>query len=250
MRWKVWLRSFLQYTGGDVVVGVVEYLIHPDRGVAWGGPFNGQRYRQDLFKSLVTRVAPVAIVETGTFLGTTTDFMARTTGLPTFSVEPTGRHYGFALARLWRSKNVHLLRGDSRTVLRILLEGPIRQSRNRNVFVYLDAHWNGDHPLIQELEIVFDRCPNAIVMVDDFHVPFDAGYGYDSYGTHLSLVADYIESIIAAHSLRVFYPSTPSVQETGARRGCVVLVKSVGLANVLTFCPLLRESVLVSMSRA
>jgi hypothetical protein len=29
---------------------------------------------------------------------------------------------------------------------------------------------------------VFDACPNAIVMVDDFQVLFDAGYGYDDYG--------------------------------------------------------------------
>jgi hypothetical protein len=249
MQWRTLLRCLLQYTGGDIVVGAIDYLIHPNRGVALGGPFNGQRYRQSLFKDLVRKLAPIAVVETGTYLGTTTEFMA-TTGLPIFSVEQTGRNYGFALARLWCSHNVHLLRGDSRAAPRILFDGPLNQSRNRNLFVYLDAHWNADLPLIQELKIVFDFCPNAIVMVDDFQVPFDAGYGYDSYGTCRILTEDYIAPILAAHSLRAFYPSTPSVQETGARRGCVILVRNTALAKILAFFPLLRESARVSLPRA
>ena len=106
----------LPHIKGDEVVGAIEYIIYPDRGAAWGGPFNGQRSRQDLFHSLVGRFAPIAIVETGTYLGTTTELMAAT-GLPIYSVESEPRNYGFARARLWRSHNVHLLRGDSRAAL-------------------------------------------------------------------------------------------------------------------------------------
>ena len=140
-RWKTWLRCILQFIRGDAVVGAVEYLIYPDRGAALGGPFNGQRSRQDLFQSLVAKFAPIAIIETGTYLGTTTEFMAAT-GLPIFSVESMPRYYGFARARLWRCHNVHLLRGDSRAALRMLFDGPLRGSRKHSLFVYLDAHWD------------------------------------------------------------------------------------------------------------
>src|SRR5216683_8159337 len=34
-----------------------------------------------------------------------------------------------------------------------------------------------DLPLAEEIDIVFSRCPLAVVMVDDFQVPSDAGYG-------------------------------------------------------------------------
>ena len=154
---KKWVRHFLSLYLGDEVVGAVEYLIYPDRAAAWGGPFNGQRSRQDLFHSLVERSAPIAIVETGTYLGTTTEFMAAT-GLPIFSVENNPRNFGYARARLWRSHNVHLLRGDSRAALRRLFDGPLRCSGNHSLFVYLDAHWNNDLPLAEELEIVFGAC--------------------------------------------------------------------------------------------
>ena len=209
----------------------------PDRGIAWGGPFNGQRYRQDLFRSLVEKFAPVAIVETGTYLGTTTEFLAATE-LPIYSIESDPHNYGFARARFWRRRNIHLLRGDSRKALRKMFDGPLHWARNRSVLVYLDAHWGHDLPLAEELSIVFGVCPNAIVMVDDFRVPFDTGYGYDDYGPCRSLTAELIEPTVAAHSLQVFYPSTTSAEETGARRGCVVIAStSVALASL----PLLRQ---------
>src|SRR5215472_15825325 len=73
-------------------------------------PFNGQRYRQDLFHNLIEKFSPIAIVETGTYLATTTEFMAKTE-LPIFSVESDPLNYGLARARLWWHRNVHLLRG-------------------------------------------------------------------------------------------------------------------------------------------
>jgi predicted O-methyltransferase YrrM len=221
--------------------GAVEYMLHPDRGIAWGGPFNGQCFRQELFKRLVEKVTPAAIVETGTYLGTTTEMLAAT-GLPIFSVESNPRYYGFAKARFRRRRNVHLLRGDSRMALQMWFDGSLRWVRNRNLFVYLDAHWNNDLPLAEELEIVFGACRNAIVMIDDFRVPFDDGYGYDDYGAGRSLTAKIIEQTIRTHNLQIFYPATPSVLETGERRGCVVIAGNT-VALPLASLPLLTARV-------
>jgi hypothetical protein len=240
-RLRKFVEHLFRWLPGETVVGTLAYFRFPERRTAWGGPFNGQLSRHDLFVALIERIGPTAIVETGTYLGTTTEVMADT-GLPTFSIEANRRFYGFARARLWRRKNVRLFQGDSRAVLRKLFANPKLRLSDRVLFFYLDAHWNDDLPLLQELNIIFARCSAAIVMVDDFKVPFDAGYGYDNYGPEEVLCLDYIAPIISRHGLRAFYPSTPSVCEKGMRRGCVVLAKRDTYGQTLSSFPLLRAA--------
>jgi len=66
-------------------LGWLEYRISLKSHERWGGPFNGQTYRRLLFDELVRRLKPAAIVETGTYIGTTTESMSATK-LPVFSV--------------------------------------------------------------------------------------------------------------------------------------------------------------------
>jgi hypothetical protein len=218
-------------------IGVIDYTRSPERGAGWG-PFNGQAARQALFVEMMGKTRPHAIVETGTFLGTTTELMSQTE-LPVFTIEFDLRNYSFASARFWRRRNVKLIQGDSRRALRMLFDGDLHPLSGHTIFFYLDAHWHDDLPLAEEIDIVFTRCPLAVVMIDDFEVPSDAGYGYDDYGPGKALVLEYIKPAISAHQLRVFYPSTPSAADHPLtpmaaaglavpgklRRGCVVLVK-------------------------
>jgi hypothetical protein len=111
-----------------------------------------------------------------------------------------------------------------------------------NLFIYLDAHWNADLPLADELDIVFNACPPAVVMVDDFQVPDDPGYGYDDYGPGQALTADYIAPAVEAFALMPFYPATPAAEERGARRGCVVLVRRGVHTAALASLGLLRRA--------
>src|SRR5262249_49904519 len=136
---------------GEKAIGVIKYISFPSQGAAWGGPFNGQTVRQALFHDIIINSRPHAIVETGTYLGTTTDFLADT-GLQVYSIESDPRHYGFARARLWRRRNVKLLQGDSRKTLYKLIDGPLHALTGGSLFFYLDAHWNDDLPLAEELE--------------------------------------------------------------------------------------------------
>ena len=234
--------------------GMIDYLRFPDRGAGWG-PFNGQTARQALFVDIVAKTRPQTIVETGTFLGVTTELMSQT-GLPVFSIESHARTCGFARARLWRARNVKLLHADSRAGLHRLFDGPLRPISGLTVFFYLDAHWNDDLPLAEEIDIIFSRCPRAIVMIDDFEVPGDAGYGFDDYGPGKALVSSYIRPAISAHQLQAFYPSTPSAADYPStpmaavglaapgrlRRGCVVLAKQACHGPVLASMPLLRAA--------
>jgi hypothetical protein len=221
-------------------IGMIDYLRFPERRDAFGGPFNGQPARQALFREIVTKLRPRAIIDTGTFLGATTEFMAQTC-LPVFSIELDRRTYGFARARLWSKQNVTLLNVDSRTALRKLSDGVVTELPRGPLFFYLDAHWNIDLPLLQEIDLIYSRWRLAIVMIDDFRVPADPGYGYDDYGSGKSLELSYIAPAVSKHQLRVFYPSRPSTEEGGARRGCVVLAKKRVLELDLGSMTQLRE---------
>jgi hypothetical protein len=245
-------KRVLRRLFSEQTIGVVDFIKSPDRGTGWG-PFNGQTARQALFVDIVTNTQPQAIVETGTFLGDTTELMSQT-GLPVFTFELNPRNFGYVRARFWRKPNVKLLHGDSRTGLRRLFDGDLRSLSTSTLFFYLDAHWNDDLPLAEEIDIIFSRCPRAVVMIDDFEVPSDGGYGYDDYGPGKALVLGYIRSAILAHQLQVFYPSTPSAADYPStpsaaaglaragmlRRGCVVLVKEACHGAVLASISLLR----------
>jgi hypothetical protein len=224
------------------ILGAIDYWRFPAKRNTWNGPFNGQDSRASLFLSLIAKTNARAIVETGTFRGNTTAFMAGT-ALPIYTVENHPRSYGFARMRLFRCRNVTARLGDSRQMLFEWLRGPLRQFADETVFAYLDAHWEGDLPLAEEIDMIFDHSPRAVVMIDDFQVPFDSGYSYDDfYEAETALTHAYIESAIRHHGLQAYYPSVPSSDETGQRRGCVVLAKTEAHFTALRAMPELRRA--------
>jgi predicted O-methyltransferase YrrM len=239
---KLAIKQVARQWLGDRLVGSIDYYRLPETRPAWGGPFNGQSNRIRIFNAIVACIRPIAIIETGTYLGTTTEFMAAT-GLPVYTIEGNPRNYGFARARLWRKPNVRLYHGDSRIELRKLLDGPLKSLTGTSLFFYLDAHWNDDLPLADEIAIIFGRSSNAVVMIDDFEVPGDPGFGYDDYGPEKALNAKYVAPLAETHDLAIFYPSVPSQEETGRRRGCAVLCKSVSLGGTMQGIPLLRRAI-------
>ncbi len=90
-------------------------------------------------------------------------------------------------------------------------------------FFYLDAHWDDNVPLRSEIDLIALYWPEFVVMIDDFQVPGDKGYGYDNYGRNTILSLNYIRDLIVRNRLTAFFPQMASNDETGAKRGCVVL---------------------------
>lgn len=187
---------------------------------------------------LCQRVQFAAVVETGTYRGTTAAYLHRVTGLPLHSFEAKPRHYGFARARLRSLTEVCLHRGDSRAGLeRLGARGALRPGP---VLFYLDAHGLADLPLAAEIEIAFDHWREAVVMIDDFAVPGDPGYGFDDYGDGQALTLRYLDD----HDLRpegVWFPRCTAAAETGARRGCVVLARAPQLIRRIDAVAALRR---------
>lgn len=185
----------------------------------FGDPFNGQAERTSTIVALVEGLQPDAAIETGSFFGFTAARMADF-GAPVYTIERDPGLYNVARLRLRGRPNVTVLLGDSAVVLpKIAAEAEIRRP-----FVYLDAHWGGGLPLATEVDTVLRTWSDCVVVVDDFLVPHDSGYGYDIYdGRALSL-----EMLSLPPEVAAAYPSLPAAQETGARRGTLYLGQGRG----------------------
>ena len=112
-------------------------------------------------------------VETGTYLGDTTKFLAR--NFPKIlitSLEPDLNLYLFNESRLKRFKNVKLVNGTSENSLREII-----LNENDMVNFWLDGHFSGDitykgkviSPIIEELDIIEQNISRlkVCVFIDD-----------------------------------------------------------------------------------
>lgn len=133
-------------------------------------------------------------VETGTYRGDTTAFLARL-GESVISIEPDAQLHASATARFAGNPRVRLVRGTSEEVFDDVvadLSGP--------VCFWLDGHFSGngthqadaDTPITWELEVIGRRIGSLrplAVLVDDFReFPTGPSRGTSSYPTRQSLV--------------------------------------------------------------
>lgn len=215
------IRERLTRAVARVAPRAAAYLdwIAPKSHISWGGPMNGQARRRDMVRALITRVDPEIIIETGTFRGGTTSFLADVSGLDVYSAEISLRYYEFARWRLRGREECHLYHADSRAFLRALSKDPA--TAGKRALFYLDAHWDKDLPLRAELEQIALNWPDSMIMIDDFRVPGDPGYAYDDYGPGARLTDEILPPSLDAWTR--LYPSVGSSEESGARRGCIVL---------------------------
>ena len=87
------------------------------------------------------------------------------------------------------------------------------------IFFYLDAHSEGDYPLIEELDYIVNNVKEFVILIDDFQVPDDEGYGYDSFmGRKLNI--KFIRDVIK-QNFSFYFPSISSSEETGRLRGYI-----------------------------
>jgi len=197
---------------------------------SWGGPMNGQEGRRALIRQIASFTDLAAVVETGTFRGTTTEFLWHVTDAPVFTVEIQPRFHHFAQRRFSGNPAICVDMGDSVAFLRRLADDPAVPKQR--VLFYFDAHWGRELPLQQELALVQDHWTDSIVIVDDFEVPGDPGYGFDDFGPGLALRPEYLATSDLA-GCSVLYPTLPSDQETGARRGCCVITTTARAEELL-----------------
>lgn len=202
-------------TGIDVLVNSPEYVHDQDSG------FNGVKGRKIIFQDLLSHYKFSHIIETGTYLGDTSGYMAKTSGIQVLTCEKNTSLYSLAKMRLKKVEFVHLHNMDSREFLMELSRNP--DITQNECFIYLDAHWGKDLPLKEEISIIASSWENFVIMIDDFRVPDDEGYVYDKFGTLKYINMDRLKT---KHNLCAYFPSMPSSHEPISPTGCVVLAKN------------------------
>jgi hypothetical protein len=213
---------------GPINNGKLDYIFRPGLKERWGGPFNGQSFRRCIYTELLNRFSFRAIIETGTFRGSTTALFA-TSNLNIYTVEAEPRYYAYAVMRLKKQPHIHFYQNDSRSFLREVANNPAIPKDN--IFFYLDAHWKEDLPLLDELKIIFSHWKNPVIMVDDFCVP-DSEYIYDDYGPGKVLNLEYLEPLNGMN-LHTYFPTVGAHCETGKKRGCIVICKENEVSSIL-----------------
>lgn len=236
----------------DALKANIDFYLRPSVREPWGGPFNGQARRLECVEEIFALCNFDLVVETGTFRGTTTEFLASIFQRDIYSCEINKAFHLYSKMRLKGIGNVSLERASSVDFLKALA-GSGRFVRSL-VFFYLDAHWMEYLPLKEELEIIFDSAHKSVVLVDDFQMPDDPGYQYDDYGPGQALTLEYLSALLPRRFF-LFFPECPSAQETGAKRGCIVVTPSEAIAKTLRSAVSLRDfgvstNVLTNMSKA
>jgi hypothetical protein len=224
---------------GERNAGRLDYFLNRKSADAWGA-LNGQRVRQAVYAEIISRIPFEAIVETGTFRGTTTDYFSKS-GLPVFSVEIHPRWFAYASLRFRNHNQVRVFEGNSPDFLTDLTRSS--WCPRARVLFYLDAHVQDSTrfyqaPLVEELEIILSNWQQSVVMIDDFQVP-GSSYGFDDWGEGRNLSISCFESL-KHHQLELFFPAADATEETGARRGWVVLCWDDATAQALREVPGLR----------
>jgi hypothetical protein len=198
--------------------------------------FNGDVLRARIIAEVFRAAGCSVFVETGSYLGSTALLAARLFRCPVHTSEVITRFWLMARARCVPFPAIHVVRGDCRRFLSGL-RGPLSDA---TPFIYLDAHWYADLPLEEELALIASSWPRCVVVIDDFEVPGDPGFGFDRYdGKALSIeriCARWRENPSAGPT--IYFPNYRAREELGPkRRGYVVLVfgEGSGLARAEAF---------------
>jgi predicted O-methyltransferase YrrM len=140
--------------------------------------FNSDRIVSETVVKLIKDLEIECIVETGTFSGVTTAFLAESfPTLEIFTVEVKFETFLVAEKRLKPFKNVKQICGSSEKALKTLLP----TLTGKRVLFYLDAHWEDYWPLLDELdEIQRNNANSCCIVIDDFMVP-NRPFKYDKY---------------------------------------------------------------------
>lgn len=177
--------------------------------VAYTSGFNAFNDAPELgvvMRALIQDYGIETVVETGTFMGSTTMFFANVPNIEVHTIDIVEKYYLQAKGVFKNISKVSCHLGSSDQVLAKILPN----IQKKRVLFYLDAHWNQYWPLLNELkEIAKTHRNNCIIVIDDFKVPNRADIPYDSYGRHecsYSYIKSSLEPIFSDYSMHYLIP--------------------------------------------
>lgn len=177
--------------------------------------FESDYILRDKVKAIVKKYGIDCIIETGTYMGATTKVMAEWVK-QVITIEANYTYLDSALKYLDGEDNVHCVHGDSSKILKDYII-----SDSKSMF-WLDAHWQGHCPLLDELRQIADSGTKPVIAIHDFKVPDHPELGYDSYNGQ-DLDYGYIQAgLEAIYGVNGYtYEYNTKASEGSAARGCI-----------------------------
>lgn len=184
--------------------------------------FEGDTFARDQFEKIIIEEEILTVIETGTYLGSTTKHFA-TWGTKVHTIEVNENHFRKAQEALKDFPDVKLWYGNSPEILAQILSRLVTSELEKILF-FLDAHWESYNPLLDELTVIANSgVVDPIIAIHDFKVPGHPELEYDSYkGQDYDLhwiEPKLIEIYRGVSNYRVEYNS----EATGAKRGVIYI---------------------------
>jgi len=181
-------------------------------------PFNGDNFIANNFLKLKEKFNIENAVETGTFEGGTTIFLAQNFK-NVFSIECDEPSFKKAESNIKNANvNVNLIFGKSEEVLPSILN-----TISNNTIFYLDAHWYNDCPLKNELQLIKKFNLKPIIAIHDFLVPDSKKLGYDVYNGQSFTYEWLKEELDAIYDKKYNYFYNNDIDSEGAMRGIIYI---------------------------
>jgi len=186
--------------------------------------FHGDEQWKTLVKKITDTVSPTSVVETGTYKGDTTEYLAKISPNPIFTCEVIGMYRRESKRRLELYKQVNLLRGSSAALIQKLVAE--KQLGDTPLF-FLDAHWYGYWPLADEMKHI-SALSKAIIMIDDFKVPGRPQFGYDVQNNNGVIIEEDINYLkpMLSRNCRVLFPKY-DFPELKDMRGYIIIFQNM-----------------------
>jgi hypothetical protein len=183
----------------------------PDIVIQHQEPFNGDAILQGTVYGLIQAYQISTVVETGCFTGVTTRWFDRHADF-TYGIEINQEYYELAKAHDDSGIYIH---GDSLDIL----PGMINDLEG-SVLFYLDSHWQGKWPLLDELRIIGEsvHATTCVIVIHDYKT---GELGYDEYAGQV-LDENYLKPVLDSH-FRYAHTFT-NKEAIGHRRGALFII--------------------------
>lgn len=202
-------------------------------------PFNGDTFVQEEFLKLKDKFDINSVVETGSCLYSTSKWLGENfERVCTIEINPDFAKHG--IHKVTNMLNVTPFLGSSVEYLNntLLPLTSIPVFSKDNIIYFLDAHWNDDCPLLQELEAISKineqrkfvcdlhklQFQQPIIVIHDFKVPNESQLGYDSiHGQPFEFdwIKPYIQDIYGVDGYDYYYNSNET--STEIKRGVIYI---------------------------
>ena len=174
-------------------------------------PFNGDLLLQGMVYGLIQAYNIFEVVETGSFVGTTTKWLSENVDY-CHGIEVEKDYYEQAKVN---APEANVVLGRSVDVLPDMIA-----DLGGRILFFLDSHWKNEWPLLDELRIIGEskHASRCVIVIHDYKT---GDLGYDRYGGRV-LDEDYVRPVLESHFPRS--RTFTNKDAVGSRRGVLVIM--------------------------